>query len=215
MQQSKKYFLAAITMVACIFAGAASASAQTAVFSFDDHSGTANAGTYNPGDSFTFSITLTFAPGGAVQNLDGLSYWFEQQNPSAPFYFSITNRDKTGSMFTDLQTPGLVYPQNMTPANDKDLGAFLPDAGVGAGVYFIANLTIKIDPTAASGTYQIENTTTGGKTSIITDDQGHTFAIPQAIYTITVVPEPSSIALSALGFTLVSGFVRGRFRRRR
>ncbi len=215
MPLSKKFFLTVIATAVCVFAAASIASAQTAVFGFDDHNGAPDSGTYMPGDSFTFSITLTFAPGGTVQNLDGLSYWFEQQNPNAPFYFSITNRDKTGSMFTDLQTPGLVYPQNMTPANDKDLGAFLPDAGVGAGVYFIANLTIKIDPTAASGTYQIENTTTGGKTSIITDDQGHTFAIPQAIYTITVVPEPSSIALSALGFTLVSGFVRGRFHRRR
>ena len=215
MQLSKKFFLAVIATSACIFAAAPIASAQTAVFGFDDHNGAPDSGTYMPGDSFTFSITLTFAPGGTVQNLDGLSYWFQQQSPVAPFYFSITNRDDTGSMFTDLQTPGLVYPQSLTPANDKDLGAFLPGSGIGAGAYFIANLTIKIDPSAAPGVYQIENTTTGGKTSIITDDQGHTFPIPQDVYTITVLPEPSSVALSAFGFSLVAGFVRGRFRPRR
>jgi hypothetical protein len=57
----------------------------------------------------------------------------------------------------------------------------------------------------------IENTTTGGKTSVITDDQGHTFAIPQATYTITVVPEPTSLALFAAGLVVLGIFV---YRRR-
>jgi hypothetical protein len=205
-----KYFLSAIAAVALWFATGSTGHAQTAVFGFNDNNGSPNSGTYSPGDSFTFSITLAFIPGGTVQNLDGLSYWFEQSNPNAPFNFSITNRDATGSMFTDLQTPHLVYPQNMTPQSANDLGAFLPDVGVGAGLYFIANLTIKIDPSAAAGTYVIENTTTGGKTSIITDDQGHTAAIPQAIYTITIVPEPGTLALCATGLPFVLGFLRRR-----
>jgi hypothetical protein len=215
MQRSKKkYFLAA---AACVFAAASMASAQTAVFSFDDHNGAPDSGTYMPGDSFTFSIDLTFAPGGTVQNLEGLSYWFEQQNPSAPFFFAITLRDVTGSQFTDLQTPGLIYPQTLAPSNAKDLGAFLPGntSALGTGTYFIANLTISIDPSALPGVYQIENTTTGGKTSVITDDQGHTFPISQAIYTITIVPEPSSLALCATGFALVAGVVRRRYSRLR
>ena len=206
-----KYLLTAIAALGLIFATGSTARAQTAVFGFDDHSGSPNSGTYMPGDSFTFSITLGFAPGGNVANVDGLSYWMEQQNPSAPFYFSITNRDVTGSMFTDLQTPHIVYPQNMTPQNASDLGAFLPGAGIGAGAYFIANLTIQIDPSAAPGIYQIESTTTGGKTSIVTDDQGHTFPITAAAYTITVVPEPSSLALCASGIPIALGFLR-RFR---
>ena len=164
-----------------------------------------------PGDSFTFSITLGFAPGGPVANVDGLSYWFEQSNPSAPFYFSITNRDNTGSPFTDLQSPHIVYPQNLTPANASDLGALAPAAGFGAGVYFVANLTIHIDPSATAGVYQIENTTTGGKTSLVVDDQGHTFPIAQDVYTITIVPEPSSLALCATGLPIAFGFLR-RFR---
>jgi hypothetical protein len=205
-----KYVLSASAAVALFFAAGSSARAQTAVFGFNDNNGSPNSGTYSPGDSFTFSITLTFAPGGTVQNLDGLSYWFEQSNPNAPFNFSITNRDVTGSMFTDLQTPHIVYPQNMTPQNANDLGAFLPAAGVGAGSYFIANLTIKIDPSAASGIYFIENTTTGGKTSIITDDLGHTAPISQSIYTITIVPEPGTLALCATGLPIALGFLRRR-----
>lgn len=205
-----KYFLP-IVAVALMLAGGSTARAQTAVFGFNDNNGTPNSGTYMPGDSFTFSITLGFAPGGTVANLDGLSYWFEQQNPNAPFNFSITNRDLSTSLFNSPQTTGIVYPQNLAPSNASDLGAFKNGAGVGAGAYFIANLTIQISPSAAPGIYQIENTTTGGKQSVITDDQGHTAVIPQAVYTITVVPEPSSLALCASGIPIALGFLR-RFR---
>ena len=196
----KKHLLAAAAAFTCMFAAISVSSAQTAVFSYDDHNVVPNAGTYTPGSSFTFSISLAFTPGGNVANLEGLSYWFEQQNPSAPFNFAITLRDVTGSQFTDLQTPGLTYPQSLAPQEAKDLGALLPTTpGLGAGSYLIANITISISPSAAPGTYVIENTTTGGKTSVITDDQGHTFAIPQATYTITVVPEPAAASLFILG----------------
>ena len=191
----------------CTMAAMPMASAQTALFSYNDGIGAPDAGVYEPGSSFTFSISLAFTPGGSVANLEGLSYWFEQQNPGAPFNFSITNRDVTGSMFTDLQTPGLTYPQNMTPRSANDLGAELPGpTGVGTGSYFIANVTVTVSATATNGTYLIENTTAAGKTSVISDDAGHTFAIPAAFYTITVVPEPStwlagSLVLASLLFT--------------
>jgi hypothetical protein len=208
-----RHFWAGLTALGLVLATVSMANAQTAIFGFDDHSGSPSSGSYMPGDSFTFSITLAFAPGGNVANLDGLSYWFEQSNPSAPFYFSITNRDVTGSQFTFLQTANLTYPQTLSPSNSKDLGALTQDGnGRGPGAYFIANLTIHIDPSATAGIYQIENTTAGAKTSIITDNQGHTAPIPQAIYTITVVPEPSSIALLATGIPMALAFIRRRLR---
>ena len=103
-------------------------------------------------------IELAFAPragtgGKTVTDLDGVSCWFQQLSPSTPpFYVSITNRDVTGSQFTDLTNPGNIYPQNLNPANAKDLGALLPasESGLGAGTYFIANLTISISPSAAA-----------------------------------------------------------------
>ena len=186
MTSIKSAFL--IAAMAFAFAAVPGVLAQTANFTFDDQNGPADAGSYPAGASFSFSVNLAFAPGGNVTNLDGLSYHFEQMSPLAPFYFSITNRNATGSQFTSLQTPGLTYPQNMTPQNANDLGALLPGlTGVGAGNYFIANLTVSIDPSAAAGTYIIENITSGAKTSVISDDQGRTFGIPHTSYTVTVV----------------------------
>lgn len=208
-----KYVLSAIAAVALFFVAGSTARAHTAVFGFNDNNGSPNSGTYSPGDSFTFSITLTFAPGGTVQNLEGLSYFFTQVSPSgAPFYFAITNRDVTGSMFTDLQTPHIVYPQNLTPQNPSDLGALLPaaDNAVGAGTYFIANLTFSISPSAAPGVYTIGNA--AGGQSAVTDDLGHTAPIPQALYTITIVPEPGTLALCATGLPIALGFLRRRRR---
>ena len=45
----------------------------------------------------------------------------------------------------------------------------------------------------------ISNTFTGGKTSVITDDLGNTFAIPEADYTITMIPEPATWLTPTLG----------------
>src|SRR5581483_11275962 len=120
----KKQLLLAAALLS-IFGAMATASAQTALFTYNDGVGAPNAGVYTPGSSFTFSIALTFAPGGNVTDLEGLSYWFEQQNPSSPFNFAITNRDVTGSQFTDLQTASITYPQNLTPRSASDLEALL------------------------------------------------------------------------------------------
>ncbi len=145
-------------------------------------------------------------PGGNINNLEGLSYWF-QQNQAAPFNFAITSRDVTGSQFTDLQSPSLSYPQNLIPSNANDLGALLPGlTGIGAGNYFIANLTVAINAGAAPGVYTLQNVTSGGKTAFIFNDAGTGFAIPASTYTVTVVPEPTSLALVALGLSGLLGF---------
>ncbi len=138
----------------------------------------------------------------------GLSYWFEQQSPLAPYYFSITNRDISGSSFTFLQTPGLTYPQALAPANPSDLGGSTQSgAGVGAGNYLVSNITVSIDPSTPAGTYIIENTTSpAAKRSVISDDHGHTFGIPQTTYTITVVTfQMTSIARQSNGDVLLHG----------
>src|SRR3954467_10787999 len=143
MNPTKKYLLtAAAAALTCLVAALPSASAQTALFTYNDGNGIGNAGSYHPGDSFTFSISLVFAPGGTVTNLEGLSYWLQQKTPAgSPFNFSIPLRDATASQFSDLQTPALSYPQNLNPSNANDLGGMRPSAtGVAAGTYFIADI---------------------------------------------------------------------------
>jgi hypothetical protein len=212
----KRCFAAAVVLGCSLFAALSTVSAQTALFTYDDGNGTPNAGTYSPGDSFTFSVTLDFTPGGSVSNLEGLSYWFQQQTAS-PFIFSITSRDVTGSQFTVLQTPGLTYPQMLNPTNPNDLGAYLPSEqpADGMGTYLIANITVSISPLAPiAGTYVLRNSISGGTTSVISDSLGHTFAIPEADYTVTMVPEPATWAGAALlsVFLLVRPFRRHKAR---
>ena len=101
----------------------------------------------------------------------------------------------------------------MNPSNAKDLGALLPGStpAFGAGTYFIAALTISIPLNApTTGTFTISNTFAGGKTSVITDDLGNTFAIPEADYTITMVPEPATWLMPTLGVLALLFVQRGR-----
>jgi hypothetical protein len=201
MNIMKKYLLAAVATFLCSFAAVSSSSAQSALFIYNDGSGTPNAGTYQAGSSFSFTISIAFTPGGNISNLEGLSYWFQQTSPAgSPFYFAITLRDVTGSPFTDLQS-GLTYPEQLNPSNPHDLGALRPigQPAEPAGTYLVATLTISIDPNAAPGNYTISNTFSGGKTSVITDSAGHTFAIPEADYFITVVPVPEPATWTAGG----------------
>jgi len=213
----KNKLITAMIGLSCLLAVSSVSLGQTALFIYNDGNGTPDAGTYHPGDSFTFSISLSFTPGGSIANLDGLSYWFQQKSPASPFIASITLRDVSGSQFTDLQSPGLTYPQNLNPSNANDLGAAIPvgtppgSEAVGAGLYFIANITMKISDTAPiTGTFVLDDTITGGKTSVISDSAGHTFAIPEADYTITMVPEPGTWA----GATLIAAALLYRLRRR-
>lgn len=196
-----RLLLAAIALTAAFLFSATNGKAQTDLFIYNDNSGVPNAGTYTPGSTFTFSINLAFTPGGTISNLDGVSYWFTQRSPASPTPFAITLRDPTGSIFNSLQTPGMTYPQNLNPTNANDFGAFIASGpGVGAGTYFVANITVSIPLSApTSGTYVISNTTTGGKTSVIADSFGHTFAIPEADYTITMIPEPATWVTPVLG----------------
>ena len=116
-------------------------------------------------------------------------------------------------MFTDLQTPAITYPQSLAPSNVKDLGALLPGpTGIGAGTYFVANITISIDPSALPGVYTLQNVTSGGKTAFIFNDAGTGFAIPASTYTVTVlpVPEPSSVTLAGVGLAGLLVVVRRR-----
>jgi len=187
-----------------VMAGLAHANA---VLSFNDNNSTdlgPSGGTYTPGSSFTFDITLTVQNSGTdpVPDVNGLSYWFETSAANNS-YFTITNRDLTASPFNDPQTTGITYPQAIVAGgNANDLGGTGTDQATGAS-YFVATLTLQIAPNTPAGTYTISTTTIDSnidhsKTSTAGDSNFTRHDIAAATYTITVVPEPATLSLLAL-----------------
>lgn len=213
----KKLLTITALAIACVFTPTPRASAQSAIFTYSGVPTSSLA----PGASFTIGVNLNFTQGGNIQSLGGLSYWMYQQSPTSGFPFSITNRDVSGSQFSERQSPFIVYPQVLTPINvnppgsfgglnqpataeeSTDLGALgNPSFTNSTGVYFIANLTFSIAGNAAPGSYTIASTSAttpnvGGRISVFnaSNSSGTTAPITQSPFTVTVIPEPSTYAL--------------------
>ncbi|MDQ6860101.1 MAG: PEP-CTERM sorting domain-containing protein [Verrucomicrobiota bacterium] len=93
------------------------------------------------------------------------------------------------------------------PAERTDLGAIASGGGNGTGNYFVANITLQVGANTAPGTYTISNTTintpnVGGRVSRTNDSSGAAAGvkdISQSTFSFTVVPEPSTYALMAVG----------------
>jgi len=211
-----------ITTIGCLLMMAVFVKAD-AILSFNDGNAIdqgAAGGTYTPGSSFTFDITLTVQNSGSdpVPDVSGLSYWFETSAVNNS-YFTITNRNLTGSVFTDPNTPGIVYPQAIVAGgNPNDLGATDGTHPTNAS-YFVATLTIQISPTTPAGTYTIF--TTGfnsnpdhSKTTEANDSGFTHHLISPTAYTITVVPEPATLSLLGLGSLGTLGLTMLRARRK-
>lgn len=202
----------------CTYAIAPTVFAQSASFIY-----TGMPTVFAPGSSFRIGISVVFTSGGTVNDLSGLSYWMVQRSPTSSFPFAITNRDTTGSMFTDLQS-GLVYPQILDPINRNpngtttgtDLGALITSgtAGLPSGTYFVANVTFSVAANVAVGVYTIGNTVSattgvGGRISVVTDSEGDTVSIAPSSFTI-VIPEPRTYALLVAGGLSLGAALRRR-----
>jgi hypothetical protein len=155
---------------------------------------------FNQNDTFTVDTTLTFA---GYQSL-GLSYWLETA-PGTQSFFSITA--ETYFTFPD-GVPG--WPNNfdfmMTYGVDtgyfathNDLGAAVHDVNmpVPPGTYQVSHIKFSITG-AAPGVYTFFTTTTTPRPSIVDDTGFHDRSLPQASFTITVVPEPRTVVLLVL-----------------
>src|SRR6267143_3547705 len=161
-------------------------------------------GHYGQNGTFTLDVSLTFSG----YNSYGLSYWLELPNAQASF-FHITAEDFL--TFTDPTQPNwpneLNFPMTngvdagyMSTSNDLSATTVFP-ASVGPGTYLISHITFSITG-APLGNYTFYSTSTNPKPSIVTDDQFNDNPIPRASFTIAlIVPEPTTLALLAVGAT--------------
>lgn len=169
-------------------------------------------GTFNSTASFSFSIRL-FYPGTPPSNVLSLSYWFEVPTALAPF-ISITSQTVNSNpnetpVFTNNQAPSSDFPIFFTTAADSgrvrdnasasggDLGGTASNAITpSANSFYVSTLTFQLSG-APVGSYALQ-TTLSPPTSV-SDSTGTPFTLPQATYTINVVPEPATWSLIALG----------------
>ena len=193
--------------------------------SYDDHMGTPNAGIYEPGQSFSFDITI-----GLMNEFDtvgGFNLWFATAPANDGLFKIISNVFPGSSPFTEhfgiLAPGGEAITAN---ANVSDLGGTQPTPPGWSGPpgvpddsdYFVATITLLIDPTAVPGQYSVFNSDKNGFPSSVFSGVpcpscGFILApFPETSYFITVVPEPATWLLCALGGSLICAQVRRRAR---
>ena len=189
-----------------------------------------NTGTFN----FSIDVFLTFTADPNNPNmLQGLSFWLETETGAAS---KIT---LTGETYTTITTPTdtsankafntsagadagflashdtVVNPVTGTVDTGDLGGTFAPAA---AGTYKMATLSFSVSG-LAPGTYHLETTHLAGLTSEATnnatDPSQRDTLLPQAIYTITVIPEPATLSLLGLGSLGSVGLTMLRARRRK
>jgi hypothetical protein len=166
-------------------------------------------GTYSPGQQFSFDVSLTFNG----YNSTGLSFWFETVTA---FAGSLTITGVTyGTTFPDPTQPNpTTVPFNSTMGaspgqmtETRDLGTTGdPTMPTPPGTYFVAHITFTIAGGAPNGSFILQSTVTSPHTSEATSFDGTTFAdndLPATQYMITIVPEPTTLAL--IGLTAVGG----------
>ena len=192
-----------------VMAGAVFAQNTQTLSLRDSLSGT-NSGTYSQTGTFVVNVFLTLGGNYSTTNASGLSYWLQTNSALAPFititsntYFTFTDstHPSVPKTFNDSNGAGSGFLSEKTAFNSGDMGASTvdPSENRGNGTYQVTQLSFTLN-NAPTGTFTLATTTLSPKTSVVNDvNFTPTYAIPQSTYTLTVVPEPATWALFALG----------------
>jgi hypothetical protein len=200
-----------------------SAAFGTAMISFTDNVGTANAGSYNSTATFSFDVYLSFTtPPASVR---GYSLWLEVPTALAPyititgetyFNFTLATDASATKTFTDSAGADSGFLSDKSASASGDLGAVTTDgSAVSPGSYKVSNITFSLTG-APAGIYTLQSTIASPKTSEATEGGTFTdFNFAQSQYIITVVPEPATLSLLGLGSLGSVGLTMLRARRRK
>jgi PEP-CTERM motif len=144
---------------------------------------------FNQNDTFTVDTLLTFSGYSAR----AVSFWLETV-VGAQGFFHITAEQHF--VFNGDTGPSEFVCGSTFCITDRDLGGGSQTL-IPPGTLDIAHISFPIT-NAAPGVYTFYSTTEIPHASIVTDQDFNDNAIPQASFTITVVPEPTTFALLAL-----------------
>jgi hypothetical protein len=167
-----------------------------------------------PGSSFQVSVYLN----STQEETTGLNYFLSAPGAGSN-HFQITGRDITGSLYSDLTNPdnstttGVLTPARarLDPQNNDDLGGGLQTAQInnppGVGKFLVAKYTIQVLPGTGIGNYSILTASDAGKGWVGSNNDpsgipfsDHPFTNQGGTaYTVTVTPEPGTLALLAMG----------------
>jgi len=164
-------------------------------------------GSWTPGASVQLTVSLTYAGYSSF----GQSYWLEVPTALAPF-LSITGETYSAQFPDPNQTvpnPALFNSTSGSIAGymneTRDLGATnasTPGSEIAPGTYQINTLTFLLDAGASSlagQSFTLHSTVTSPRISEVTDSNfGDNNIIPPGTFVITIVPEPSTLALLGL-----------------
>lgn len=197
---------------ACLITISSVAFGQSGTLAFNDNNGAGDSGSYNATDTFTLDVNLTITGFDAAGlGANGLSYWLQVPEALAPFITITAN-----SYFTFVDPTQPVVPKNFSStsgANPGFMSDFIPSNGqsgdlggtdngsnedVGDGTYHVTSLTFSLTG-APVGNYSLLTTTINPRASEVGDSDFNGHNMPTALYSITVVPEPSTWALAILG----------------
>ena len=168
-----------------------------------------------PGDTISFDISVMYSG----YNSTGNSFWFEVNNAIAG---TVANTAITitgftyGTTFVDPTQPNpTTVPFNTSTGasagfmtETRDFGATINDFNnvPGPGTYFVGHITLTLGAGVALGSFVLQSTVTSPHTSEVSSFDGTNFAdnnLPAAQYMITIIPEPTTLAL--IGLTAVGG----------